>query len=1362
MNDTDTYDGSANAFEGERTVTWRGLPEGALVRSVTLTIAPVAAPGGILFEEQIDLRQPIDPATTFGATKVVAGQFVEVDFHKRRTLASIVGPNATGGALQIEFGGIYAEINDKGAIKSPTDTNPLTISGDGTVPGFSVAKFKLVVAAPMTVDVDGVVIRSAPANLALKFEQSATFWAYPGDLARPITTPNFAKALQAYLKTAKVEGGYYVVPFVVHSDALARLAISLDVEYVETRSAIGSGLGDVSLLYEFGAATTGPKTTLGVMLPANARVVAAASGGRAVGAFDASRIVAGYGSTLPVTLAGTAGVGPHMSRAQIVRFSNPVAASAVDLFLAPLTRSVSLRLDIRADLDGKPDGTSLLGSPVSFVLDGTASRDARWISVALAKDFQFTIPPRAASSAYWIVVQSLEGDADWLTQMPVVPHQPSLQITVDGGLSWRTAQNDALFRLRYRPASFVVPVALQIGEGAAAKQVRFDGLAPQGRVDFTLDRPEIASGIDAYLQTSPAMCSLAEHLLNGDFSHWVVVPTEPGDVRSYSNFPPSGAIAISADGRLAFVGMLQTDNAGPVAIVDALMGDTTSLAIGAAAPVASTPGVGKMSGAASNFEFAIFAASRDGRRLYAISLQNDLFVVDALALKLIGRSPGLGTWVGAADAVVSPDGSTLFIAGTEGLEAVDTASLELAIRSGTVGDIKRRKADSAMTTSTRYTAVVISPDGTWLYAARESTTEASIVVFDASSLSERGSSFGGTDIRAIALRADGVQLVVLDRGASVLTIVDTRTLGAIGNANVSVVGATSFALSVDGTRAYVVIADPAIGSVATSLSLVTIDLERLSPIGKPLTIDANRTLANASTRELRIVAAPAGNRLFIADGPGEKFTSITIGTLQPADWHANGDVRTTQFAGPAGLAIVSLANGKSKTDPKEAGLSQVVPVRAGCTYDLQFTAATTQQGQSIDGTDSSVDLFWYGGDCGSLQNESESFAAPSHQGFAHHRKRVSAPPGAEQVELRFRAGIGQMVRVSDVRFAGTRDALANGSFGTIGSDGLPVGWENAANSAGRVLVTKVTTGVRLANSGTLPAMLVQRFDVVKNDTLEIALVGHAVGAADAHATIALRYFAPDGPGDAAGASVGEATTLRLAATDFSNRRARSSVPIEASRAEIGFTIEPATSLVLEKFALYVANETAVPLSFVAEAPGELRVSAARIGFERVPVDPQPVPPRGRCIATPPGSTPGDNCQRCACGTCAAQRSSTAEKVVTLSSGRAVLTNAMTARLNPLPTRSLETGRTPIEPLALTAVFSIGSKRARALTVGGIGTVEALAAAEPDHVARLLSGLGPADAIAVIRNARSLLDTSTPPTSPGFAHPSSEGKPSGVK
>jgi len=70
-------------------------------------------------------------------------------------------------------------------------------------------------------------------------------------------------------------------------------------------------------------------------------------------------------------------------------------------------------------------------------------------------------------------------------------------------------------------------------------------------------------------------------------------------------------------------------------------------------------------------------------------------------------------------------------------------------------------------------------------------------------------------------------------------------------------------------------------------------------------------------------------------------------------------------------------------------------------------------------------------------------------------------------------------------------------------------------------------------------------------------------------------------------------------------------------------------------------------------------------------------------------------------------------------------------------------RTPIELLPLTAVRFIGVKRAEALIGGGIGTVEALAEAEPDNVAGLLRGLGPSDAVAVIENARRLLEPSTP-------------------
>src|SRR5947208_3280779 len=114
----DSFDGSADAFEGDRTLLWRSLPANAQVTKATVRLTSAAALFGTLFEEIITFDST--GGGTFGTTKATGTDFVEVDFHKRRTLGSVTGNNVTNANLQVDIGGVYFEVNDKGAI-NPSD-----------------------------------------------------------------------------------------------------------------------------------------------------------------------------------------------------------------------------------------------------------------------------------------------------------------------------------------------------------------------------------------------------------------------------------------------------------------------------------------------------------------------------------------------------------------------------------------------------------------------------------------------------------------------------------------------------------------------------------------------------------------------------------------------------------------------------------------------------------------------------------------------------------------------------------------------------------------------------------------------------------------------------------------------------------------------------------------------------------------------------------------------------------------------------------------------------------------------------------------------------------------------------------------
>src|SRR6185437_11083248 len=104
---TDSYDGSNAPFEGDKTLLWTSLPAGAKVSRARLTLTPVSPPDGVLFQEEIDFT---GDQGSWGATKAKGNggaPFVDIDFHKRRTLVSVGQTGLTDSTLQVDMGGVF-------------------------------------------------------------------------------------------------------------------------------------------------------------------------------------------------------------------------------------------------------------------------------------------------------------------------------------------------------------------------------------------------------------------------------------------------------------------------------------------------------------------------------------------------------------------------------------------------------------------------------------------------------------------------------------------------------------------------------------------------------------------------------------------------------------------------------------------------------------------------------------------------------------------------------------------------------------------------------------------------------------------------------------------------------------------------------------------------------------------------------------------------------------------------------------------------------------------------------------------------------------------------------------------------------
>jgi hypothetical protein len=248
----DSFDGSADAFEGDRTLLWRSLPVNAQVTKATIRLTPTSTTTGTLFEEIITFDST--GVGTFGTTKATGSGFVEVDFHKRRTSGSVTGDNVTDANLQVDLGGVYLEINATGAVKGGPTDSIFKVPADGRLPGLTVSKFKMTQGNPPAgvVDISTVTIHSVPTNVTLRLGAMAPFWTRVGEMTQSELSPDFTPVLQAFLATAQVENGYYNIPLVLHSDAVTRLSAEVEVEYLVERSIGPVDVNDVVLVFDVG------------------------------------------------------------------------------------------------------------------------------------------------------------------------------------------------------------------------------------------------------------------------------------------------------------------------------------------------------------------------------------------------------------------------------------------------------------------------------------------------------------------------------------------------------------------------------------------------------------------------------------------------------------------------------------------------------------------------------------------------------------------------------------------------------------------------------------------------------------------------------------------------------------------------------------------------------------------------------------------------------------------------------------------------------------------------------------------------------------------------------------------------------
>ena len=530
MNLKTTYLGGSDPFEGDLLIWLRSLPEGASITQaiVTLTI-PARIPAESNFIETFAFDNPSGrelAANDWGVfCTPTPSSSVEVDFHARRMLSGVTGsggspaPNAP--KMQVDMGGgAYIAIAKDGTFWVPNsnkDELQVDLSSPNgkevPLPGLIVNRFKLKGADSDQIKITKVSIRSVPTNVSLRLGDMPPFWTFIGEMATPKTSVDFAAVLNAFLAGAEVKDGFYALPLIVHSDAISRLDITISIDYKIQQSVLPSYLPEATLPYGYSSLPGLDDALTTVKLPRGA-IPVPGTGGKIQGTFDSSRVVVGsIGESVTTDLVE---ISPDRTLAQPIQVDQETPVSRIDLPLGNTeTGLTGLNLALQDDADGKPSGTVLISADIS--VERPVPGGSAWGSAKLPSEFRIL-----AAKRYWLMIQSVSGKAYWETRRSDAG-AISLQGSSDGGLYWRTAATkagqgplQAIFRLRYTPAKYSIPVQLQIGKEPGAVRVGFNKFAPLGRVDFGIDfSTELGNYLAGPAGKSP--CGVGDLIINGNF-----------------------------------------------------------------------------------------------------------------------------------------------------------------------------------------------------------------------------------------------------------------------------------------------------------------------------------------------------------------------------------------------------------------------------------------------------------------------------------------------------------------------------------------------------------------------------------------------------------------------------------------------------------------------------------------------------------------------------------------------------------------------------------------------------------------------------------------------------------------------------
>jgi Helix-hairpin-helix domain len=1314
-------------FERGRTLVLRRLPAGAVVTRAVLTMAPYSVDSDRRFLETIAFP---DAVGDWGASKTVTATAVEIDLRARRRLASLAGSNLDR-PLLVDLGGGFLGVDQNGGFGGPGELK--VPSGTSALPGLTVTGLRIASTTAPSPDVSLLRVASPPANVTVAIAGGPVFFSRLGELVDPVTTPDFADLLQALLPESDLENGCHLVPFVLHSDSIARLDLTLELDLEVAVDAMPPGLATVQVPYRFDGSPTTAEAQLAVSVPPGMVAVAGGTAGRVQGAFEATRVV--HGPVAGAVASAQVRVEAAGPLAQPFLLPQTHVATSVDLLLTAITAEAVVTVDVVDDLDGKPGRASLLPRVAERTVTRVEAGSSTWLNVVLPGEVEI-----AGGVRRWLVVQVRDGVVTWGASAGLAD-DAGLQQTRDGGLSWRRAAEPATagplaaqFRLRHTNAEFRMPLELRVGSGDSEVAVSLQQFAAQGAIDLDLGFDEVAAAVNTALAGSGgAEPPTAEHVANGDFADWFRVGTDlngPLELRPEQSgdlvlgpaiaFGPGGGTAYVAGqvgGTMRLVGF---DVLCREQLLDSVVGEgqpvrmlvnpngrhlvLTTLDVGDVGREAASAGP-------SRIRSRLVLADAATGRTVGVPVQ-----AEEPVFGLVGSSDGAGMFMlGARPGANGPMNSVVRYIGWSDL---------LAAVSGPAPDWDDHPA-GVLPGEPR--AIAAGPDGSVLVVTEIVTpgteTEPEARESRLYRYADRASISAGTapDVPTldgavdVAVTADGTSVVVLSRNQ--MRIVGVPHLRTVA----------TFALMLDDnplSDARCLALDPA-GEIAVLVeaelaAAMVVDLDRRAVTGRPVPLGD----LGGDGFAVSVAMSPAGTHAAVT-GLGDHADLLLVGAAQPAEWELTAGLVRPHCLPGTGEVLARLAgSGFSLSTSTRGGdtgpvaISQVVPVAGGTRYRFAFDGVASDEGAVAQVT-------WRGDDCVSTGAELLP-VTPFDIGYRtalervpRHEDVVVAPSGATQAEIRFFTPDGGML-VDHVSLVGTAAAA---------STATPAAWQPTAPG---IAVEASDDGLTIGNGGSVPAAAMQVVAGTAGERYELRATARvAVGTVDAAVELA---FA-----DEAGGAVGTTVRVPLDPLDFEDHAAIGLVPDGAVEAEVRVVVPPGGSVQLSALELSVGTPDEVRLRFVSEAPGDLTMTGVVVRLDTAEPFLPPVPPGGLCPSTPAG----EDAESCYCPSCGTERPVKHREPVVTDAGRP----ARVVRCPTCGSRRVRVGGrvvTHVRPIVLprfravdrppgltagarrgpaivarlhvdvplVALNGIAEKRAAELRAAGIADVVALAAANP--------------------------------------------------